>query len=182
MYLKENAYHCWNATTTWSNLSAVSTSAGKFVCVWQAFIADHQPSLLNTSLIRFQLSRILTLFFFTNLIVILCCTCVLCSLPTVFASPVLSPLTPCERTWPDRPHVVTGMQLQNSLSAIRYVTSQQKPAVQGDEVGHESGLPPPEGYNGPNKESTCGQSPGDTPEQPACQTESFHEVKMVNCL
>lgn len=71
------------------------------------------------------------------------------------------------------------MSRRECYEKIRFqlgVTSQRKPAVQGDEVGHESGLPPPaEGCNCLNKE---GQSPGDRPDQP----ESFHEVKMVNRL
>jgi hypothetical protein len=91
-------------------------------------LRPHQPVYWH--LIRFQLSPVWRVY--TNLLVIavLCCTCVLC----LFSRHLSSPL------WPP---VMAGMRPENSLSANRYVASQQKPAIQDDEVGHQSGLPTP---------------------------------------
>lgn len=48
-----------------------------------------------------------------------------------------------------------GIRLEHSLSVVRYVTSEQKPAIRDDEVGHGSNLASSEGCNGLNKGHVC---------------------------
>jgi hypothetical protein len=134
-------------------------------------LRSHQPSSLTLYESVFncpEFSR-----FFTNLISNLCCTCMLCSLPTVFTLPVLSSVTPCERTCRDG----SATRKFAFSCPLRCVTSQQKPAIQDDEVGPLRGV-----MVSIRDTGGCGKSPGDRLDQPACQADSVHEMKLVNCL